>query len=145
MRTAISLMLLACAGTLAGYGQSSESDAKSKLFALENVWNQAAQGKDLKALQNLLDDSFVYVDSSGRLLTKTEVLASVRASPALQVLSESMVVHVHGDTAVVTGIYQTKGVERGKSFIRRERFIDTWRCKNGSWMSIASLTTPLGS
>jgi ketosteroid isomerase-like protein len=138
-------MLLACAGTLAGYGQSSESDAKSKLFALENVWNQAAQGKDLKALQNLLDDSFVYVDSSGRLLTKTEVLASVQASPALQVLSESMVVHMHGGTAVVTGIYQTKGVERGKSFIRRERFIDTWRYKNGVWMSIASLTTPLGS
>jgi ketosteroid isomerase-like protein len=138
-------MLLACAGTLAGYGQSSESDAKSKLFALENVWNLAAQGKDLKALQSLLDDAFVYVDSSGKLLTKTEVLASVQASPALQVLSESMVVHMHGDTAVVTGIFQTKGTERGKPFIRRERFIDTWHYKNGVWMSIASLTTPIGT
>lgn len=144
MRTPILLMLLAGMGTLAGYGQTS-ADATSKLFALENVWNQAAQRKDLGALQHLLDDAFVYVDSSGRILTKTDVLASVQASSVLQVLSESMVVHLHGDTAVVTGIYQTKGIEHGKPFKHRERFIDTWRYKNGVWMSIASLTTPIGS
>jgi ketosteroid isomerase-like protein len=138
-------MLLAGMGTLAGYGQTSQSDTRSKLFALENVWNQAAQRKDLKALQHLLDDAFVYVDSSGKIMTKTDVLASVQVSPVLRVLSESMVVHLHGDTAVVTGIYQTKGTERGKPFIRRERFIDTWHYKNGVWMSIASLITPIGS
>jgi hypothetical protein len=56
-----------------------------------------------------------------------------------------MVVHLHGDTAVVTGIYQTTGIEHGKPFKHRERFIDTWRYKNGVWMSIASLTMPLGT
>jgi ketosteroid isomerase-like protein len=138
-------MLLAGMGTFAGYGQTSQSDERSKLFALENVWNQAAQRNDLKALQHLLDDAFVYVDSSGKIMTKTDVLARVQASPVHQVLSESMVVHLHGDTAVVTGIYQTKGIEHGKPFKHRERFIDTWRYKNGVWMSIASLTTPIGS
>ena len=138
--------LLACAGTSAGYAQrTSDFDTGSKIIALENVWNQAAQAKDLKALGELLDDTFIYVGPDGKMLTKAEVLADVQASHGVQVLSQSMVVHLHGDTAVVTGIYQTKGVNRGKVFVRHERFVDTWRYKNGAWVSIASLATPLGS
>ncbi len=146
MRMLLLVVALACAGISAGYGQRTpESDGGSKIIALENVWNQAAQAKDLKALGALLDDAFVYVDREGKLLTKAEVLADVQASHGLQILSESMVVHLHGDTAVVTGIYQIKGVDRGKAFVRRDRFVDTWRYKNGVWMSIASLATPIGS
>jgi len=139
-------VLLACVGTSGGYGQRTpESDAGSKIIALENVWNQAAQARDMKALGALLDEAFVYVDRDGKLLTKAEVLAGVEAIRGFQVLSQSLVVHLHGDTAVVTGIYKTKGVDRGKPFVRRDRFVDTWRNKNGVWMSIASLATPVGS
>jgi ketosteroid isomerase-like protein len=146
MRRLMLAVLLACAGTSAGSGQRiPESDAESKIIALENVWNQAAQGKDLKALAALLDDAFVYVDPDGKMLTKVEVLADVQASRGLQIVSESMVVHLHGDTAVVTGIYQIKGVDRGKAFVRRDRFVDTWHYTNGAWRSIASLATPIGS
>ncbi len=103
------------------------------------------ESKDLKALDAILDEAFVYVDADGRLLTKVEVLADVKAAHGLQVSSASMAVHLHGDTAVVTGIYKITGVERGKPFVRRERFVDTWWYKNGLWVSIASLTTPLAS
>jgi len=68
-----------------------------------------------------------------------------RRSGGFQVLSQSMVVHFHGDAAVITGIYETKGVDHGKQFVRRSRFVDTWLYKNGVWKSIASLTTPIGS
>jgi hypothetical protein len=146
MRTLILTVLLGCAGTSVGYGQrSSDSDAGSKIIALENVWKQAAQLKDLKALDELLDDAFVYVGPDGKMLTKADVLADVQAFRGLQVLSQSLVVHFHGDAAVITGIYQTKGVDHGKQFVRRSRFVDTWRYKNGVWKSIASLTTPIGS
>jgi ketosteroid isomerase-like protein len=138
--------LLVCAGTSAGYAQgASDSDSGSKIVALENLWKQAAEAKDLKALDSILDGAFIYVDPEGRLLTKAAVLADPKASTGLQFIPESMVVHLHGDTAVVTGIYRITHVEGGKPFVRHERFLDTWRYNKGSWMAIASLATPVGS
>jgi len=143
MRTLILAALLAYAGPLAGQAQRTP-DSGSKIVALENVWNQAAQAKDLKALNALLDDAFIYVGPDGKMLTKAEVLADVQASYGIQVSSEDMVVHFHGDTAVITGIYRTRGVDHGKPFVRLDRFVDTWHYQNGGWKSIASLATPLG-
>lgn len=145
MTSFLLFMLLACVGTSADAQQTSDSGAASKIVALENVWNMAAGLKDLRALDTILDDAFVYVDPDGKLLTKAEVLADVKASQKLQVSSEAMVVHLHGDTAVVTGIYRTTGLDHGKPFERRDRFVDTWRKKNGTWEAIASLATPIGS
>ncbi len=144
MRPLILIVLLACIRPSAYCAQStSDSDAGSKIIALENLWNQAAQAKDMVALDRILDDAFVYVDPAGRLLTKTDVLADVKASHGMRFGSEAMVVHLHGETAVVTGIYRMEGLERGKPFVRRDRFVDTWHYKHGSWISIASLATPI--
>jgi len=146
MRTWMWVALAAFAATWGGYAQeTSDSDVGSKIVALENLWNQAVEARDLKALDAILDDAFVNVDAEGKILTKAEVLADVKASRGVRVSSEAMVVHLHGDTAVVTGIYQLSGAERGKPFVRRQRFVDTWRYKSGIWVSIASLATPLGS
>jgi hypothetical protein len=71
-------------------------------------------------------------------------MAEVRTSTILQVLTESMVVNLHGDTAIVTGIFLMKGVEHGKPFAQRERFMDTWLYKNGQWVTIAGLVMPIG-
>jgi hypothetical protein len=92
---------------------------------------QAAQSRNRKALGAPLDNAFVYIGPVGKRLTQAEGLAGLEATRGFQVLSEPMVVHLHGDTAVVTEIYETKGVERGKAFVRRDCFVDTWRSKNG--------------
>ena len=137
--------LLACAGTSAGYPPGdSDSDARAKILAMEHVWGQAHVSKDPKALDRILDDAFVNIDSDGKLQSKAEVLAQVRTSTVMQFLTESMVVHLHGNTALVTGIFQLKGVDRGKPYAQRERFVDTWFHKNGQWVSIAGLVTRIG-
>jgi hypothetical protein len=146
MRKLLLIALLACAGSRLGYAQvESHSDVQSTMVALENLWNQAVEAQDLNALNRILDDGFVQVDWDGRILTKAGVLAGVKASHGFQLTSKSMVVHLHGDTAVVTGIYQMMGVERGKRLVRLQRFVDTWQFKDGLWMSIARLATPFGS
>jgi ketosteroid isomerase-like protein len=137
--------LLACAGTSSGYAPGeSDSDVGAKILAMEHVWGHAYVSKDPKALERILDDAFVNVDSDGILQTKAEVLAEVRASTVLQFLTESMVVHLHGKTAIVTGIFLIKGMEHGKLYAQRERFVDTWLCKDGQWVSIAGLVTRIG-
>jgi ketosteroid isomerase-like protein len=137
--------LLVCAVTSAGYAPGdSDSDVGAKILAMERVWAKAYLSKDPKALERILDDAFVNVDSDGKLQTKADVLAEVRTSTALQFLTESMVVHLHGNTAIVTGVFLIKGVERGKPYAQRERFVDTWLCRNGQWVSIAGLVTRIG-
>jgi ketosteroid isomerase-like protein len=134
--------LLAYIGTSADYApRGADSDVEAKILATEHMWGQAYVSKDPKALERILDDAFVNVDSDGILQTKTEVLAEVRASTVVQFLTESMVVHLHGNAAIVTGVFQIKGVDHGKPYAQRERFVDTWLYKNGQWVSIAGLVT----
>jgi ketosteroid isomerase-like protein len=136
--------LLASVVTSAGYAQDADSDVEAKILATEHMWGQAYVSKDPKALERILDDAFVNVDSDGILQTKAEVVAEVRTSTVVQFLTESMVVHLHGNTALVTGIFQLKGVDRGKPYAQRERFVDTWFHKNGQWVSIAGVVTRIG-
>jgi len=145
VRTLVLVALLACAGTSSGYAPGeSDSDVGAKILAMEHVWGHAYVSKDPKALERILDDAFVNVDSDGILQTKAEVLAEVRVSTVLQFLTESMVVHLHGNTAIVTGIFLIKGMEHGKPYAQRERFVDTWLCKDGQWVSIVGLVTRIG-
>jgi ketosteroid isomerase-like protein len=142
VRILIWVALLACTGTSAAYAQGdSDADVGAKVLAMQHIWSQAYVSKDPKALERILDDAFVNVDSDGILQTKAEVLAEVRTSTALQVMTESMVVHLHGNTAIVTGVVLIKGVDHGKPYALRIRFVDTWFDKNGQWVSIAGLVT----
>ena len=49
-----------------------------------------------------------------------------------------MVVHSYGHTAVVTGAYHEKGIDKGKSWERRGRFTDTCVFLDGKWQCVAS-------
>src|SRR5882724_3224086 len=105
MRALMLCLLMACSGTTVGYGQeASDSDTAAKIVAMEHVWSQAYVLKDSKALEQILDDSFVRVESNGKLTVKADVLAEVTAATSLRVVPESMVVRLHGNTAIVTGI-----------------------------------------
>jgi len=142
MRTLMLVVLLACAATSAVDAQGDpDSDAASKIVAMEHVWAQAYMAKDPRALARILDDAFVCVASDGKLMTKAQVMGDVKTSTALQILTESMVVHMHGDTAIVMGTFRTRGVEHGKPYARRERFVDTWLNKNGQWVSLTTMVT----
>jgi|SRR5580700_6189050 ketosteroid isomerase-like protein len=136
--------LLACVGTSAGYAPRGSADVESKILATEHIWGQAYVSKDPKALGMILDDAFVNIDSDGNLQTKADVLSEVKTSTVLQFLTESMVVNLHGNTAIVTGIFEIKGVDRGKPYAQRERFVDTWLYKNEQWVSIAGLVARIG-
>jgi hypothetical protein len=46
---------------------------------------------------------------------------------------------------VVAGVFRSKGVDKGKTYVRRERFVDTWVKINGSWKCVASVTVLIPS
>jgi ketosteroid isomerase-like protein len=123
--------------------KSTVSDAERRILALEAAWNRAEQSKDAAALEQLLASSLVYIDYDGSILTKGEFLASVK-EPELQpvqIINEEMTPHVYGDAAIVTRIYREKGTLKGKPYLRRGRFTDTWVKLNGTWQCVASQST----
>ena len=46
----------------------------------------------------------------------------------------------YGDSAIVVGIFRTKGVDKGKKYMNRERFVDTWVKIKGMWKCVAAVT-----
>ena len=125
--------------------QDYDAAARDQVIALEKAWNQAYKAGDTKALAAILDNSLILVEDDGSLKTKSEFLASVKSSSANeeQVAPESLTVRVFGNTAIAIGVIAVKGTKGGKSVVHRERFIDTWINKNGSWVCIATNATPI--
>jgi ketosteroid isomerase-like protein len=106
-----------------------------KSLPWSKAWNQAYKLADKRALDRILDDQIVLINDDGSQQTKAAFLASVKKSNSQeqQVAPESMSVHVFGNTAISTGVFRAKGVEAGKPYVRRERFVDTWIYKGGNW------------
>jgi hypothetical protein len=117
--------------------------AKTKVLALEHVWNQAEAFRDLKALDVIFDSTLIYVDSDGRLLTKAEFLAQAKQSHLQQVITDSMTVQMYAGTAIVTGTYHAIEIVHGKPVMHRGRFVDTWISKDGTWVCVAAEATPV--
>src|SRR5947209_18645572 len=94
------LLVLGCAAVSLVLAQdNNDAGTQSKIIALEKAWNQAYKLGDRKALDTLLDDQIVLINDDGSVQTKTQFLASVKAtnSQEQQVAPESMSVHVFGN------------------------------------------------
>ena len=134
-----SLLLLTAAFAWARQTSSNE-DEGGRVLALEKVWNRALEQKDAKALEMLLANTMVSVDIDGSVQSKSEFLASIKApdyQPS-QAVTEQSSVQVYGDAAVVVGIFRIKGTDKGKPYVHRERFVDTWIKMNGTWQCVAT-------
>jgi ketosteroid isomerase-like protein len=150
MKLAYILMTFVFANAVALPAQTdSDSAIKSRIVALEQLWNQAYKSGDSKALDSILDNSIVLVNDDGSVQTKAEFLASVKSSAQQssaqqqQVAPESFNVNVFGNVAIATGVMRVKGVEAGKPYTRHERFVDTWLLKHGTWVCIGTDATPV--
>src|SRR5271170_356931 len=141
----LAIVVLLCASSAPISAQEDEATARAQVLALEKAWNQAYKAGDIKALSAILDNSLVLVEDDGSLKTKSEFLASVKAANVNeeQVAPESLTVRVFGSTAVAIGVIAVKESKGGKTVVHRERFIDTWIYKNGTWICIATDATPI--
>ncbi len=149
MRKTCMLAIVVLAEIAVIVAQTDADATKSKVIALEQLWNQAYKAGDTKALDAILDNSVVLVNDDGSVQSKTEFLASVKAAPSQpasqqqQVEPESISVHVFGTTAIASGVMRVKGIENGKAYTRRERFVDTWIFKGGTWVCVGTNATPV--
>ncbi len=132
------------AAVMAGQGMS---DDAGKVLAFETAWNHAIETKDTKAIDMILADSMIAVESDGSFSTKSEYLAGIKGAEfqPSQAVNEKNDVHMYGDTAVAVGVFRIKQTEKGKTVIHRERTVDTWVKVNGTWKCVAAVAVPMAS
>jgi hypothetical protein len=122
-----------------------DSGYRSNILALEYASDLAQEHGDVKARAALFDNTLVYVDYDGKLLTKAEYLARVKANKThmSQIVAEDMSVQLFGSTAIAVGTYRVKGIDNGRPYLRHGRFIDTWVLVGKNWLCVAAEATPI--
>jgi hypothetical protein len=123
------LAILAFAGTQSAQEPSASAD-EIQIRQLERAWNQAEAKQEVGAISALLAEGFVYTDYDGSFM-------------AHHLYDEGITVHVYDKAAVATGIYRETGSNKGKPYVIRSRFTDTWINRKGVWLCVASHSTLL--
>ena len=139
--------LIAClAFSLLSFGQNEDSRTRERqLVTLEHLWNEAQVNRDSRALAGMIGDKFVNTEWDGEVSERGKFLADI-ADPEFKVSQlniQDVKVILYQNTAVVTGIYRTRGTHQGKSFEHTGRFTDTWVLEDAKWECVASHTSLL--
>ena len=137
------LICLLSLGAWAQSGSAEDGSREAQIIALEKAWNQAQLMHDSGALQRLVGPRFINTEYDGAVSTRDQFLADIsdpKFSPTAMGIQD-VKVELYGDTAVVAGIYHTKGSSSGKPYEHLGRFTDTWIFSDGKWQCIASHTS----
>ncbi|MCA1560094.1 MAG: nuclear transport factor 2 family protein [Acidobacteria bacterium] len=115
------------------------------LMDLERQWVKAALASNGEALAPLLAAGFVSVQSDGTMQTKAQYVEMTNKGKWQVSDVSDMKVQVHGDSAVVTGVWTGKGTDAtGKAVDAKERFADTWvKMPDGKWQCVVSASAPM--
>jgi ketosteroid isomerase-like protein len=115
-------------------GQSTV-EIEQALMRLEQERVDAVTRGDLAALERIFADDLLYTHSNARQETKAQFLESVKsANIKYEAMKHSdLKVQLLGDTAVLRGRSEIKGVANGQSFAFPIRFITVYVKLNGRW------------
>ena len=141
MKRALCCLLLAL-GSVALAAQDADP-REGKIVVLERLWNEAQVNRDSAALDALVAERFVNTEYDGEVSDKTRFLSDIR-DPQFKPTSaaiQDVKVTFFGDTAIVIGVYHTKGTYQGKPYDHVGRFTDTWIQQAGKWQCVASHTS----
>jgi ketosteroid isomerase-like protein len=120
-------------------------DGAAAVASLERELVAAIAQKDLATYDRIVADDYVVFDSSGKQLTKADVVASYRTGTRGYTNLEiyDVVARVFGDTAIVTA--KTKGFrhEDGRDVPNRVRYIRVFARRAGRWQAVTQMSAPM--
>ena len=84
------------------------SNVDQNLKDMENQWAKASLASDGDALQPMLSEDFINLDSDGSVHNKAETIARTKKAKFQVSEISELQVTTHGDTAIVTGTWTEK-------------------------------------
>jgi ketosteroid isomerase-like protein len=116
------------------------SATTATILDLEKKWTDAYKQADLNTMNSLLNEDVIVTVEDGKTYSKSGYLTHSVDKTVKVLLAEigDVRVRVDEDTAVVTGTYHEKGLNKGKPYEYNDRFTDVWKDHGGKWQLIAS-------
>lgn len=128
-----------------GLAASPPSVGAEEVEQLERELVTAIGKKDLATYDRIVADDYVVFDSTGKQLTKADVMASYRSGSrgysGLEIYDVSG--HVFGDTAVVSARTKGSRIEDGKEIPNRVRYIRVFARRAGRWQAVTQMSAPV--
>lgn len=108
------------------------------LAAAATAYDLAQFKSDRSELERLLANDYTLTGSDGKNQTKAEDIADAVAPErkTTYVAISKQVRKVWPNGAVLGGVVDAKGFNRGTAFVMRARFVDIWAKRNSRWQVI---------
>jgi ketosteroid isomerase-like protein len=146
LRATCCCLLLALISLSQAAAQKSKDDSQeTKILIMEHLWNEAQVNRDARVLDAMVGSQFINTEYDGEVSDKAKFLADIKDpqfKPSILTIQD-VKVSMYADTAVVVGIYHTKGTYQAKPYEHWGRFTDTWIYAQGRWQCVASHTSLL--
>jgi uncharacterized protein (TIGR02246 family) len=121
-------------------GQMSLQDDEQQITALFEAGDRALMNADVAVLSRIFADDYVQYDSSGKVLSKEEILENLRVS-AVQypsIVSTGRRIRLFGEMAIVHGSESDEVESNGKRFSVQYLYMDVVLKREGKWQIVAS-------
>lgn len=120
------------------------SQAEQEIRAAERLWNDARVKADVAALDRLLADGWTVTHGGGTMDTKAQYLADLKSGDrkfSADVKEDELTVRIYGDTAVASGLSDSKVTFKGQVQGGPLRFTRVYVKRDGRWRMIVSHAT----
>ena len=132
-------ILVLCISALAA-GPKAERDLKQQaaLIDAERAWTDTYKTHDMKVIQQLAADDFVFTDEQGSFMDKQAYVKSLSDVQVQGYTMTDLQAFIYGNTGVVTGLWTGQYTIGGKDASGSSRFTDTFVRHDGRWYLVAS-------
>jgi ketosteroid isomerase-like protein len=131
--------------TIVSGGQADEPAPEEQVAALSERHRLAAIKGDTKVLDAVLADDWVVVGSTGEVETKRQQEEKIKdKSLVFEAIDPKEVkVRVHGDAAIVMGLYHIKATRNGRTVDGIFRNTGVFAEQAGTWRCVFNQVTPV--
>jgi ketosteroid isomerase-like protein len=118
---------------------------QQQVLHADRAWADAEIRRDSAALRRMLDDQFIAVYGSGKVVNKEQFIKDVIGGADDSVTSQDLTdvaVIVARDTAVVTELDTARGAHNGHPYTQSFRLTTTYIKRKGKWLALAERFGP---
>jgi ketosteroid isomerase-like protein len=133
------------AATMAPGGQADKPAPEKQIAALSEQHRLAAIKGDTKALDAVLADDWVVVGPTGEVETKRQQQKKIEDKTLVfeAIDPKEVKVRVHGDAAIVMGLYHIKATLNGRTVDGVFRDTGVFTKQAGTWRCVFNQVTPV--
>jgi ketosteroid isomerase-like protein len=142
---AFSIASLLVLATLCGLAAA--QSAEDQIKKLETDRAAAVVRGDTAVLDKETSDEYTLININGQVSGKAQMLAGFKSGANKLTVDDlsDMKVHIYGDTAVVTGKADVKGLMGGKDVSGQAMFTRVYVKKAGHWQAVALQQTRISN